>query len=195
MYCFKNWREDRIISHAQRLPEHPVSRGRWEVLFCCTRCFITSKLLTPTPCRIKADHWTKKPKTMLPKASGKIKLTRGTFIILWLNKDGWNKGKKPFFPVFESLVKLLHSAQWVTQHDKHHCLSYNSMAFYSTKQEHLFSGKYCVFLMNYLIDAKYAEFKWNVCTRGSQKKDLTAWPLIPCKKYSVQHSVRPEVLL
>lgn len=138
MYCLKNWREDRIVFHEQRLSEHPVSRGRWEVLFCCMCCFITSKLLTPTPRRAKADHWTKKPKTMLPKASGKIKLTRCTFIILWLNKDGWNKGKKSFFSLLESLVKFLHSAHWVTQHDKHHCLSYNSMTFYSTKQEHFF---------------------------------------------------------
>lgn len=116
MFCFKNWREDRTVSHAQRLPEHPVSRGGWEVLLCCTCCFRTSKLLTPALHRTKANHWTEKPKTMLLKASGKIKLTRCTFTILWLNKQRLQQRKKTFFPFLESLVKLLHSAHWATQH-------------------------------------------------------------------------------
>lgn len=56
---------------------------------------------------------------------------------------------------------------WVTEHDKHHCFSYNFMSAYSTKQEHFLLGKYSMFLTDYLADAKCAEFKWNVCTGGS----------------------------
>lgn len=140
------------------------------MLLCCTCCFRTSKLLTLTLHRTKANHWTEKPKTMLPKASGKIKLTRCTFTILWLNKQRLEQRKRTFFPFLESLVKLLHSAHWATQHDNTTALAIILWHFTVPSKNTFFSGKYCVFLMNYLADAKCAEFKWNVCTRGSQEE-------------------------